>query len=253
MCLGECEIRSKMSLAFSLATYPICLKARPYWFACSSSSISSCCSSKGAARPAQCWGTADIFISCLVQQACVRGQTEGAGVISLDWMCCGGLARHRWTLCEHGHAVQTQSVNVCSCMCMYNHPCGLLKAVCGKDIVNRPHCHAGIDWQPPINQSDAYHQCVGHNCNGWLKPIWTMHTFKWICFVKGISILCICFSLCNIQDQIIVLKLVNPKNYTGEYKEEGSVVMQQSLATEFLALLLQYYRGFDVSLMLPEV
>lgn len=42
---------------------------------------------------------ADIFISCLVQPACVRGQSEGVGVISLDCTCCGGLVGHRWTLC----------------------------------------------------------------------------------------------------------------------------------------------------------
>ena len=46
MCLGECEIRSTMSFAFSLATYPICLKARPYWFSDTSSSVSSRCSSE---------------------------------------------------------------------------------------------------------------------------------------------------------------------------------------------------------------
>lgn len=70
---------------------------------------------ESAARPAQCWGTADIFISCIVQQACVRGQTEGAGVIALYWMCCGGFVRHRWTLCKYGHAVQT----LCVCQWMY--------------------------------------------------------------------------------------------------------------------------------------
>lgn len=118
LCLGECEIRSRMSFAFPLATYPVGLRARLYWFACSSSSISFCCSSQSVARPAQCWGTADIFISCLVQQACVRGQTEGAGVISLDWMCCGGLARHRWTHCEYGHSVQSQIVYLCPSICV---------------------------------------------------------------------------------------------------------------------------------------
>lgn len=119
LCLGECEIRSTMSSASPLATYPVGPKARFYWFACFSSSISSRCSSESAARPAQCRRMADIFISCLVQQACVRGQTVGAGVISLDWMCCGGLARHRWTFWEYGHNVQSQFVYNCPSICVY--------------------------------------------------------------------------------------------------------------------------------------
>lgn len=163
MCLGECEIRSTMSRAFSLATSPVCLKGRPYWFARFSSSISSRCSWESAGRPAQCRGImADIFISFL-QQACVRGQTEGAGVISLDWMCCGGFARHRWTLCEHGHAVQTQ-VHVCVCKTLLAVSLKLFV----ETRIDRFACWA---CRPCI-------QCGGHTCLGWLKPTWTVHTFR---------------------------------------------------------------------------
>lgn len=77
MVLGECEIRSTMSVAFPLATYPVCLKASPYWFACSSSSISSCCSSESAARPAHCRGKADIHILPCTTSMCAGADWGG--------------------------------------------------------------------------------------------------------------------------------------------------------------------------------
>lgn len=85
------EIRSTINLAFSLATYLVCLKARPYWFACSSSVISFYCSSESRARPVLCLGTAYIHILPCTASMCAGADWGGwCNLTGLDvlWRFC---------------------------------------------------------------------------------------------------------------------------------------------------------------------
>lgn len=109
MSLDKCEIRSTMSLAFSLAKDPICFKAWHYWFDCSSSSISSCCSSESAAQPVQCLWTADIHILPCTASMCAGADWGG-------WCNLTGLD----VLWRFGEAqVDTVSMDMLSHILMY--------------------------------------------------------------------------------------------------------------------------------------
>lgn len=93
-------------------------------------------------------GEWQIFISFL-QLACVRGQNEGAGVISLDWKCCGGCARHRWTrrawtVCSNPNCV---SMSLCVCIA---HLAVTLKLNVETTWWTDPDLLA-IDWHNPTN------------------------------------------------------------------------------------------------------
>lgn len=131
-----CEIWSTMSLAFSLSTYTICLKARPCWSACSSSSISSCCRSESAARPAQCSGTADIHIlPCTVSMCAGAGWVGWCNLTGLDVLWRIGEAQvdtvRAWTCCSN--AIFFTYVHLCLCITLLAVS---LKVYVGRDIVN---------------------------------------------------------------------------------------------------------------------
>lgn len=79
----------------SLATEPGRRKARLLSFVFSLFSIYPCWKAVSEVWLVQFCGAAHVFISCLLQQACVWGQTVGAGAISLVWIYCGG-----WAICE---------------------------------------------------------------------------------------------------------------------------------------------------------
>lgn len=91
-------------------------------------------------------GEWQIFISFL-QLACVRGQNEGAGVISLDWKCCGGCARHRWTL--RAWTVCSNCVSMFLCVCIA-HLAVTLKLNVETTWWTDPDLLA-IDWHNPTN------------------------------------------------------------------------------------------------------
>lgn len=146
MCLGECEIRSTTSFAFSLATYPICLQASAYWFASSSSSVSSCCSS-------ECSSTCVVlgngrYIHIL---PCTASMCAGA-----DWGGCCNLTgldvlwRFGEAQVDTVRAVQTQIVFLCICPSSI-----LLEASCGNDILNKPVCCVG-EWLTAYIQPVIY-------------------------------------------------------------------------------------------------